>query len=196
MSLTGEIKRKLFHHLALVYMLIYAIFPRMVSLILLFVLLVAVTAIEFFRLRRPELNAWFLAKFGGIHRPEEIMRWSGIFWTLFGCWLTMVIFTNKQIVLPALGFLVFGDTAAALGGIRWGRSHWPNNPKKTYEGSACFTVVSALWAIFFVRWPVALLSALTAAWIETRPLPWNDNFWIPLLSALTLSVFNLILGRH
>ena len=112
-----------------------------------------------------------------------------------GCWLTIVIFTNKRIVLPALGFLVFGDTLAALAGNKWGKHHWGKNPPKTWEGSAAFAAVSAVWAMLFVRWPVAILGALSAAWIEARPLPYDDNLWIPVLSGAVLSVLNLVLGR-
>ena len=107
-----------------------------------------------------------------------------------------MIFTNKRIVLPALGFLVFGDTAAALGGKKWGKHPWKNNPTKTQEGSGCFAAVSALWALFFVRWPVAILGALSGAWIEAQPFRWNDNFSVPLLSGAALSALNLVLGRR
>src|ERR1700704_371650 len=126
MDIATEVKRKVFHHIALIYMAIYAFLPRIVSIWFFFFVLVAMAVVEFFRLRRPELNDWFLKKFGGIHRPAEIMGPSGIFWTLLGCWITMVVFTNKKIVLPALGFLVFGDTAAALVGKKWGKKFWPH----------------------------------------------------------------------
>jgi len=195
MSLRNELKRKLFHNLSLFYMGIYWVFPRAVSLSLFGIVLLLLGAIEFIRLRRPEINAWLLQKFGGIHRENEVMTLSGIFWTLLGCWLTMVVFTNKNIVMPALGFLVFGDTFAALGGKKWGKHFWENNPVKTWEGSGCFAAISAAWAIFFVRWPVAILGGLSGAWIESQTLPWNDNFWIPLLSGAALSVLNLVLGR-
>src|SRR5437762_2696510 len=114
MDISGEMKRKVFHNLALIYMLMYALLPRGAVLWILFFCLVLVSVVEFLRLRRPELNAKFLALFGGIHRQAEITGPSGIFWTLLGSWLTMVFFTNKRIVLPALGFMVFGDTLAAL----------------------------------------------------------------------------------
>jgi dolichol kinase len=194
--LAAEIKRKLFHHLSLIYLVLYWITPRLFSIIFFGIILLVLAGVEFIRLRRPEVNAWFLGKFGGIHRQSEILSPSGIFWTLLGSWLTMIIFTNKGIVLPALGFLVFGDTAAALGGQKWGKRHWKSNPAKTVEGSGCFALVSAVWAIFFVRWPVAILGALSGAWIEAQPYRWNDNLWVPLLSGAALSVFNLILGKQ
>lgn len=196
MDFTAEIKRKLFHHLSVLYILIYWILPRWAALTIMTIAMVALAAIEFIRLRRPEVNEWFLKKFGGIHRPEEIMAPSGIFWTLLGCWATMVIFAGKRVVLPALGFLAFGDTAAALAGLKWGTRPWKHNITKTIEGSAAMVVVCFAWALLFVRWPVAFLSGVIAAWIESRPMPYNDNLWVPLLSALAVSILNLVLGRY
>lgn len=89
----------------------------------------------------------------------------------------------------------FGDTVAALGGQAWGKHVWASNPPKTLEGSGCFAVVSMIWALLFVRWPVAILGALSAAWVEARRLPYNDNLWVPLLGGAALSVLNLVLGR-
>jgi dolichol kinase len=195
MSFNSELKRKLFHHLSLLYLVLYWISPRWVSIGLLGIVLIVLAKMEFIRIRRPEVNAWFLSKFGGIHREGEVLHPSGIFWTLLGCLATMVVFTNKRIVLPALGFLVFGDTLAALGGQKWGKHHWGMNPSKTWEGSASFAAVSAIWAMFFVRWPVAILGALSGAWVEARQLPYNDNLWVPLISGAALSVLNLVLGR-
>jgi dolichol kinase len=179
-----------------VYLLIYALVPRWITLALFLAALVLLGMVEFIRLRRPELNAWSLQKFGGIHRPSEITGPSGIFWTLLGCWLTILIFTNKHIVIAALGFLAFGDAAAALVGKKWGRHFWKGSPSRTYEGSAAFFLVSALWALPFVRWPVALLGAAVGAWVEAQPFRWNDNLWIPVASGLALSLLNLFLGRH
>lgn len=195
MSLKSEIKRKLFHHLSLVYLAAYAFLPRRVCLILFGVAILVLAVVEFLRIRRPEINAFFLSKFGGIHRESEILNASGIFWTLLGSGLTMLIFTNKKIVLASLGFLVFGDTAAALIGKKWGKHPWPSNPPKTYEGTAGFAFFSALWALCFVKWPVAIIGACASAWVESRAWMWNDNFWIPLVSGGILSVLNLVFGR-
>jgi len=196
MDLSGELKRKLFHNLSLVYMLMYALLPRGLVLGILFFFLLIISAVEFLRLRRPELNAKILAKFGGIHRAAEITGPSGIFWTLLGSWLTMLFFTSKRIVLPALGFMAFGDTLAAIAGKKWGRRPWKMNSAKTLEGSLACMTICALWAMLFVRWPVAILAAFIATWIEARPLPYNDNLWVPFISGITLSLLNLAIGRH
>ena len=176
MNLRLEIKRKVFHNLSLIYMIIYWITPHWFSFWFFGVLTVSVWAIDHVRIVRPELNAWFLGKFEGMYRPAEVMAYSGILWTLFGCWAVMGIFPDKPIVLSVLGFLIFGDAVAAIAGKRWGKRPWPHNPQKTMEGSAAFALVSTIWASLFLPFPVALISACIVAWIETKPWLWNDNF--------------------
>jgi dolichol kinase len=188
MPLMAEIKRKLFHHLSLVYMILYAVLPRWAMILLLGLALLGAGIVEFLRLRRPEINAWLLEKFGGIHRDAEIMAPSGIFWTMAGCWLTMVVFVDKLVGITGIGFLVFGDTAAALVGQAFGKHHWKKNPTKTVEGSAAFAGVSFLWGLLMVRPHGALIGALVTAWVESLPLRANDNFWIPLVGAFSVSV--------
>jgi dolichol kinase len=214
MSLSTEFRRKIFHHLSLVYMAIYAFTPTWFSISVLGLALVILSAVEFIRLRRPEINDWFLKAFGGIHRPAEILAPSGIFWTLAGCWLIMVLLEEKTLVLPILGMLVFGDTAAALYGQRWGVHPWqskplepdssfwaplkiwklPANSAKTLEGSAAFAVTSFFWITLFLRPHVALLGAAAGAWVESRRQEWNDNFWIPVGGGLILGVLSLVLA--
>jgi len=209
-----ELKRKLFHHLTLFYVGIYALAPGRVAILLLGAGLIILSVAEFIRLRRPEVNAWFIKAFGGLHRPTEILAPSGILWTLAGCWLTMILLPEKTLVLSALGMLVFGDTAAALCGQRWGTHYWysrpvepdpsrlawlkiwkvPANSSKTFEGSAAFAAASFFWIALFLRPHVALLGAAGVAWVESRRLEWNDNFWIPVGGGLILGLLSLLLA--
>jgi dolichol kinase len=188
MAWPTEVKRKMFHHLSLIYLLLYVLFPRIVVLVLLGFVLIVLAAVEFLRLRRPEVNAWFIERFGGIHRESEIMAPSGIVWTLLGCWLTMLCALDKPVGVAAIGFLVFGDTAAALGGHWWGKTPWAKNPAKTREGTYSFVVVSILWAALFVRPHGAIIGAVFAAWVESLPTKWNDNLWVPLAGAFAIGI--------
>jgi dolichol kinase len=214
MPLGIELKRKLFHHLSLLYMLIYGLSPGWVSVSLLGLALLILSGVEFIRLRRPEVNAYFLKAFGGLHRQTEILAPSGIFWTLAGSWLTILVLAEKTLVLPILGMLVFGDSAAALCGRRWGVHYWlskpvepdgsnwawmkiwklPASPSKTWEGSAAFVAASFLWITIFLRPHVALLGAVSGAWVESRQQEWNDNFWIPVGGGAILCVLSLVLA--
>jgi dolichol kinase len=192
MALPSEIKRKLFHHLSVVYLLVYILLPRWASLWLFFVVLLVLGAVEFIRIRRPEVNAWFLGHFAGVHRTSEILRPSGIFWTLLGSWLTMLIFVSKPVVIVALGYLAFGDTMAAVCGQRFGTKHWSDkwkgNPEKTIAGSIAFAATAILWSVLFLRIFPAVLSGLVTAFIESRRLSLNDNLWVPLLAAVSIGL--------
>jgi dolichol kinase len=214
MPLSTELRRKLFHHLPLLYMAIYALFPGWFAISLLGVALAAESVVEFIRLRRPKVNDWFLNAFGGLHRPSEILAPSGLFWTLAGSWIIMVLLEEKTLVIPILGMLVFGDTAAALYGRRAGVHFWPSKPveedkslwapfklwkipadsTKTYEGSAAFALASFLWISLFLRPHVALIGAAAGAWVESRKQDWNDNFWIPVGGGIILGVISLVLA--
>jgi dolichol kinase len=192
-SLKQEIKRKLFHMLGGVYLLVYALLPRRQALIYLAGLGVVIIVAESIRLLRPGVNAWFMERLGSLARAAEARHVSGIFWTWLGCWLTMVVFSRRRIVLPALGFLVFGDAAAALIGKGIGKHHWPGHPHKSFEGSAAFAIAALICGLYFLPFWVVLPAALITAWIETRRLPWNDNFWIPLAGAACLRIFSWIM---
>jgi CDP-diglyceride synthetase len=110
--------------------------------------------------------------------------------------LTILVFDNHRVVMTALGFLILGDTAAALGGKKWGKHPWPWNPDKTLEGSACFALVSFACAMAMqLRWPVAALGAVSIAILESRKLRWNDNLWLPFISGLIPLCFEFKAGE-
>jgi len=53
----------------------------------------------------------------------------------------MVIFTNKRIVLPALGFLVFGDSVGCARRQEVGKASVENEPHQDLGGERAFTAV-------------------------------------------------------
>ena len=184
-SLIKEAKRKLFHFLSLLYAAGYYFMGREAVLKILVPILVVEGAIEATRLYVPRFNAWIMPLFGGIHREEEMRRVSGIFWTLLGSVITISVFKDPKVVLCALGYLVFADAAAALVGVPLGRHKlWG----KSWEGSSACFAASFLVGLAFMDpfWAVAGAAIVTA--VELSPLPWNDNFWVPLVSAVFLSL--------
>jgi dolichol kinase len=184
-----EFLRKLFHLSGLVYLVLYACLPWAPCVFLLAMLGLFFGFGEYLRLRHAGFDAWCLRCFGRILRDHERRAVTGVFWTWLGAFSAILLFKEAHLVYPALGFLIFGDTAAALIGRAWGRHSWPGKPGKSFEGSAAFWVVSALWAGFFVAWPFAILSAAVAAYVETVDLPLNDNLWIPLAGGGSLWLF-------
>jgi glycerol-3-phosphate acyltransferase PlsY len=185
---SDEIKRKLFHMLIVIYVVAYWFLPRLFVLQWLLIAIILVILIEALRLSAPPFNQWLLFTLGGVHREEEANQLSGLVWTILGSFLTMLIFSNKQIVMASLLYLAFGDALAALVGRRHGRNVIAG--KKTLEGSlACFGV-SLVIGLIFLEFPLALAGAIVATLIEIIPWPLNDNFWMPLISATFLTLLS------
>lgn len=192
MSWTTEVPRKLFHLLTGGYILMYLALPKSACLGALAVLGVAAATLEWLRLTRPELNALFSRYFHRLQRAEESTRPTAILYGIVGAFVTILVFDNRDVVIAALGFLVFGDAAAALGGKAFGKRRWPWAPDKSQEGSLAFATVCSVWGLFFLPAPVAVLGAVASALLESLPLPGNDNFWIPVLAGAVLSTLSLL----
>lgn len=168
--------------------MLYAFLPRRVCLSVMVFLGGLIVLLEWVRHRYPVFNAWGWDRFGGLARAWEKDRISGVFWTWLGSFLTMLIFARREVALAALAFMIFGDAAAALVGGSWGRHPWPGRPGKSVEGSVAFALAATLCGLCFLPPRAVILSALTAAWMESHRLPWDDNLWIPLLSGACLSL--------
>jgi dolichol kinase len=89
------------------------------------------------------------------------------------------------VAATAVGYLVFGDAAAALVGRRWGRHRYG---AKSLEGSAaCAGICLGLGALLLPQHPAAVAAgAITATLVEALPLPFDDNWTMPLAAAAVL----------
>jgi dolichol kinase len=180
-----EIRRKSFHLLILVYIFAYWAFPFKPVMTAMGVLLAVVITGEILRLKFRGFNEFILKFLGGVHRPDEEGKVSGLPWTLSGSYATMLCFHDRKIVIASLLFLAFGDTAAALFGKSFGKHKIAF--EKTLEGTlACFAVCFVIGLLFFDI-KIAILGALAMSVIELVPWPLNDNFWIPFLTAMVIT---------
>lgn len=176
-----EIKRKLFHLLSLIYILVYWFLPRPVMVWGMGLAILIVAGGELARAKSPAFDRWILRALGGVHRDHEEGSVSGLPWTLTGSYIAMLFIPQKELVMAGLLYMALGDAAAALFGRAYGKTKLVSG--KSLEGSlACFVVC------FFIGWyflslPLALIGALIATVIELIPWPLNDNFWMPFISA-------------
>jgi dolichol kinase len=184
----SELKRKAMHLLTLLYPVFYNILPRTTTLIISGALIVLDILVESLRLMFPAVNGAILRKMNGYYRDGDRNGISALLWTFTGAFLTMYLFKDPKIVTTALLYMVFGDSVAGLIGVHHGKTKI--GPKKSLEGSlACF-VVCLVCGLFFVPWQIAVLGALTAAIVEFLPLPFEDNFWLPVISGFALTFFS------
>lgn len=187
----SEVGRKAFHFLCLLYLGFFHWRGRTEALVVLAAWMGVIATVEAVRLTRPEVNAFLLKTFKGIHRPQEEKKVSAIIWTSSGCWLTFLVFGSEpKVVDAAVMCLAFGDAAAALVGKTLGRTHFEfRGKRKSLEGSlACFAACagSVLACGFGPGWAAAAAAAATA--LELSAPPPDDNFWMPLAAAAVLTL--------
>lgn len=189
-SFRQEGLRKLFHSLSAGYAILYALAGREWTLGVLGGAVVMGAILETVRLRNRAFNQWLIGRFAGIHREKELIRPSGIFWTMLGCFLTALLVAERDIVIAAMLYLTVGDGLAGFVGRTWGRLRIGN---KSVEGSlACFLgawMVGALVLTPSVGRPEILFGAILVTVLEALPIPPDDNLTLPLLSGLALHFF-------
>ncbi|MBI2040618.1 MAG: hypothetical protein HYT16_00810 [DPANN group archaeon] len=115
----------------------------------------------------------------------------------FSSLLFTLIFFGKSYLFFGIIALAMGDSAAALAGKYFGKHKIFWNRDKSFEGMAGFAVVTfAVTLIFlaifpqfalFSAWELAAFVGIAGAAIESLPIL-DDNFSIPLLTAIALSL--------
>lgn len=185
----NEIKRKLFHLAALIYLAGIIYLPRRAYLTTLLVALAVVYALERRRLARPGLNDWFFRHFGGLFRPAERGRISGATWMLAGVAATVALAPDPRIAAAALLYLILGDGVASIAGMTLGGPRWPGSPKSLSGSAACFAVCVAAGAAALTPaygWGGVIMGALAATALEAGIVPGDDNLTVPVGSAVAL----------
>jgi len=125
-------------------------------------------------------------------RDYEIKgKYTGATWVMIAASITIIIF-SKNIAILSLIFLSIGDTFAGLIGRKYGKIKMGN---KTFEGFIAGLTPCIAFAYFYSPLPfyVSGIGAITAMLLETLPLPLDDNFRIPIGSALIMTI---LLGAY
>lgn len=182
-----EFQRKSLHFLTILYPLLYNLLSYRLSVIISAGVLVIDLIFETLRLLYPSINKIILSLFHGMYREKEKENISTLIWTLSGAFITILLFSdNKNVVTLSLLYLVFGDSIAAIVGVKFGKVKLGSRGK-SLEGSIAFFVVAFLCGMLFFRWDIALIGALVSTAIEFTPLPMDDNFVLPIISAGVLT---------
>ena len=188
MRYTGEIIRKAIHFGSLAIPVGLYLLPVGVSRPLLVVLTLLVLLVDVVRLHQPQIRTVFYFLFGRILREHERFNLLGSTYLLISCLICIYAFP-KAIAVTALGFLVLGDTMAALVGRRWGRTKILD---KSLEGSlACLASCLLIGAVYpdpDLTWPMIIFGSVVATAFELLPIPLDDNLRIPLAAGFAMSL--------
>ncbi|MCF7860846.1 hypothetical protein K9M79_01260 [Candidatus Woesearchaeota archaeon] len=174
-----NIRRKLFHlifGLIIIVLLIFGLIDRYILLILLFL---GVLLSQFIH-RIPVLHK-ILQHY---ERPKDLitMPGKGAVALVAGIVITLFIFP-KDIALAAICVLVIGDTFSAIVGLKIGRIRYPYS-QKTIEGSIAGFIVSMLACLLILTPMQAVGCAFFGMLAESFDIL-EDNISIPIAAGIT-----------
>ncbi len=158
---------------------------------LLLIVCAAIVVVDFMRLHLDGIKEAFILFFGSFLRRHEFTRLSGATYLLIGCLITSLLY-SKIIVVASCAFIIVGDTFAAVFGQNI------KSPKlfkkKTLAGSLGF-FLSTLAVIAVMHsytqpfiFKQLLIGAVAATVFEALPLPWNDNFAVPIITGAVMTL--------
>lgn len=186
-DLRQELKRKSFHLLGLIYPLALYWVGLTNFRIILIALWAVAALLEIARFSFPHFNGFILDYFGDLLREKERNRPTGFFWMISGALFSAFILDEPMLIAATLFYVVFGDLAASLFGKWVGGPRWFRSEKRLSGTFACF-LICFCFGFFLLdgncSWHVILGSALAATVAEMGVPPLDDNFTIPIATAL------------
>ncbi|MBN2368219.1 phosphatidate cytidylyltransferase [Candidatus Woesearchaeota archaeon] len=144
--------------------------------------------------RRPKLIISFLELFD---KPNDLEKFpaKGMVFYIIGILASIALF-DRATASASILILAFGDPAAHLIGRYYGKRKIIINPKKLLEGTIAGIFFGTLAASLFVPFPIAFFGAafgMMAEAFELEVLHLDDNFFIPFVSGLVMTLIEALL---
>lgn len=190
----SEIFRKFIHVLSAIIPLchIYVFKEKIDMILFLSLMLIFCFFIENAR-NNPQTNKVFKKYlFFMMRNFEKKGSLTGATWVFVGSLLSIIIVPSPFCII-ALFFLSFGDTFAAIIGIKY---PYFKIGEKTLSGSfACFVSCLGVGLIFNQKLDIEILifGALVASVVELISFNINDNVSIPLVSGCAMYIVSMII---
>ena len=190
-KLKFEIKRKFIHIFSLLYLAIYLYFQSQYNhktgLIALTTILAFFLILEYFRVKRQKK----IPIFHIFWRESEKNKLGGQVYFITGAIIAFALF-DKNIAITALLMTTFGDMAAAIFGIAFGK-HWIKGLKdRAWEGVIAQFVVDLIIAMLILNnLTISIVMALVATFVETVITKIDDNLSIPLFAGAAAQILKM-----
>ena len=190
-----EISRKVIHILSIIIPIfhIYIFKNKIDMIIFLSAMVIFCFFIEIFRYQNSFISKIFTRYLFIIMRNfEKQGGLTGATWVFVGALITIAVVPQPFCIL-ALFFLAFGDTLAALIGMKF---PLVKIGSKTLSGSlACFTMClfTGIVLDFKISLEIILIGAFAATIAELASMKINDNLLIPLLSGSAMYLGSIII---
>jgi len=181
--------RKAWRMVGLIFPLLYLLTSRGVVLTFSAVVLSIFLILEGVRFKSSTVNDFLFRKASMILKGREKGHITSSTWFVLASFFVALLF-ERDVAITAWLFTTFGDMAAEVVGIKWGRTKFLG---KSLKGSlaclgTCLIVGLACWSLLRLPFAVVLAGALAATVAELLPLPADDNFTMPLLAGAVMAL--------
>nr|MDO8079957.1 hypothetical protein [Candidatus Freyarchaeota archaeon] len=192
-----NIRRKIFHMLALIFAILYLLGGWLPAATLSISTLVLFAIIEIWRLRDPDFPLKIVVT--KIIKPDEKNRVAAYFYFVLAATILIFLFP-AYVMIISLAVAAVADAAAAIVGYEYGKHHFEvRGNVKSFEGLIAGGLVAffiTLGAMFYFKgfFPVtSLIVALVFVALDYFTPPINDNLLNPISAAITLTLCSLVL---
>ncbi|MFN4226554.1 MAG: diacylglycerol/polyprenol kinase family protein [Candidatus Ratteibacteria bacterium] len=184
-------KRKIYRILMgsiapLLYLLTNSLFfPLIISTFFLTLLL----ALEYERWKNPNVWDYILKKYGRIFKTPP-GRLTGDTYFILATFIVLIFFT-KEIAVPSLFFLVFGDAGSGIIGSKYGKTKILSGKSlEGFIGGIFFNLVITFLIYKFIDLPfyILLFGILISSIVEILPLKIDDNLTVGLITPLFMAI--------
>lgn len=177
-----ELKRKAIHIFAFLYIGIYYLFFKLYGheggVLALVGVLVLFLIIDYFRIVRKVK----IGLFDIFWRDSERDKLGGNVYFVLGAIVAFAVF-DFNIAIAVMLMAIFGDMAAALIGIKWGKNWIVGLKSRAWEGVIAELVVNLIIGFLLLNNIFVILGiAITATFVETVFEYVDDNLSIPVVA--------------
>ncbi len=184
-----EIKRKVYHMLLGVILIVLIMFEVIGKLHILILLIASIIAIFLSKKYNIPVVNWIIRN---CERNKNIKKFPGkgqIFY-LTGVLFVVALFP-KDIAMASIIILAFADPVSYLVGTTFGKNPHPFTKKKFIEGMIAGVITGFLGALIFVPWTEALAASFFAMIAEGIEMKIgledvDDNISMPVMASMTI----------
>lgn len=174
---------------AFIFIIFYFAYSKLLTLTIIGIVFICFFGLDIFRFLNRQTNELLTVKVKSLFKKSESKKLSSMTLFLLAAFITIIIF-DKNIAIIALTFLIFGDIFSKIFGLAFGRNKLFN---KTFEGTLAYIgSVLICGFLFYTSLHFSLLiliiGGITAPLTELLSFKINDNFTVPLISGVFMTL--------
>jgi len=189
-----EAKRKLFHLLFGIILVILLLYGFLNKTHLFFLIIISIILSAIIKNHKIPILGWFLNEF---EREKDIKKFpaKGLIFYLIGAYLVLSFFP-MEIAMASILVLAFAEPTSYLFGIKYGKTKHPLHNKRFLEGWTAGIIAGFIGALVFLPWYEAIVASFMAMLAEIFEIRSgadviDDNIVIPLVAAISIWIIRI-----